>query len=224
MDHTAFATQGFALVPQVLGSAECESVASRLAGVLPDSAGTRGLLSQPWCQALAATLHRHPLLALLVPADFAAVQCTYFEKSASRNWLVPVHQDLSIPVAARVARAGLGGWSEKEGALYVQPPVELLQQLVAVRLHIDPCGAEDGPLRVVPGSHLLGRMEAQAAAAARHAQAEVICTARRGSVMAMRPLLLHASSKSTGNSRRRVLHFLFGPRTLPFGLQWPQAA
>lgn len=224
MDHTAFTTQGFALVPQVLSTAECESVASRLAGVSPDSAGTRGLLSQAWCQALAATIRRHPSLAPLLPADFAAVQCTCFEKSASRNWLVPVHQDLSIPVAARVAYAGLGGWSEKEGTLYVQPPVELLQELVALRLHIDACGAEDGPLRVVPGSHLQDKMEKQAVAAARQAQAEVICTAERGSVMAMRPLLLHASSKSTGNSRRRVLHFLFGPRTLPFGLQWPQAA
>jgi hypothetical protein len=223
MDPTAFTTQGFALVPQVLGSAECESIASRLAAISPDSAGTRGLLSQPWCQALAANIRRHPLLAPLVPADFAAVQCTYFEKSASRNWLVPVHQDLSIPVAARVAHAGLGGWSEKEGSLYVQPPVELLQQLVALRLHIDACGAEDGPLRVLPGSHLQDKMEAQAVAAARQAQAEVICTAERGGVMAMRPLLLHASSKSTGNSRRRVLHFLFGPRLLPSGLQWPQA-
>lgn len=75
----------------------------------------------------------------------------------------------------------------------------------------------------IPGSHLYGRMEAQAAAAARQTQAEVVCTAGQGSAMAMRPLLLHASSKSTGGSRRRVLHFLFGPRTLPFGLQWQQA-
>jgi hypothetical protein len=223
MNHTAFTAQGFALIPQVLGAAECESVASRLSGVSPDSAGTRCLLSQAWCQALAATLRRHPSLAPLLPAGFTAVQCSYFEKSVSRNWLVPVHQDLSIPVAARVKHAALGGWSEKEGALYVQPPDALLRQLVALRLHIDACGAEDGPLRIVPGSHLQGRLEAQAAAEARQSQAEVICTAGRGGVMAMRPLLLHASSKSTGSSRRRVLHFLFGPRILPFGLQWKQA-
>jgi hypothetical protein len=223
MDSSAFMTQGYALVPQVLTAAECESVASRLAGASPGSAGTRGLLSQPWCQALAATLRRHPSLAPLLPAGFAAVQCTYFEKSALRNWLVPVHQDLSIPVAARVENPGLGGWSEKEGALYVQPPAELLRQLVALRLHIDACGIEDGPLRVVPGSHLQGRVGQQAAAEARHSQSEVICTLGRGGVMAMRPLLLHASSRSSGSSRRRVLHFLFGPRILPCGLHWQQA-
>lgn len=223
MDHAAFTTQGFALLPQVLSAAECESAASRIAAVSADSAGTRSLLPQAWCQALAQKIRRHPSLAPLVPADFAAVQCTFFEKSTARNWLVPVHQDLSIPVAIRVEHAGLSGWSEKEGSLYVQPPAELLRQLVAVRLHIDACGAEDGPLRVVPGSHLHGKMEAQAAAAARYAQVEVVCTAGQGSAMAMRPLLLHSSSKSTGGSRRRVLHFLFGPRILPFGLQWQHA-
>jgi ectoine hydroxylase-related dioxygenase (phytanoyl-CoA dioxygenase family) len=162
-------------------------------------------------------------MAPLVPAGFAAVQCTYFEKSASRNWLVPVHQDLSIPVADHAEHASLSGWSRKEGTLYVQPPAELLEQLVAVRLHIDACGATDGPLRVVPGSHLYGRMQAKDAAAARQVQSEFTCTAGQGSAMAIRPLLLHASSRSTGGNMRRVLHFLFGPRVLPFGLRWQRA-
>jgi hypothetical protein len=39
----------------------------------------------------------------------------------------------------------------------------------------------------------------------------------------MRPLLLHASSKASGSSLRRVLHFLFGPRDLPHGLRWQHA-
>lgn len=40
----------------------------------------------------------------------------------------------------------------------------------------------------------------------------------------MRPLLLHASSKATGRSRRRVLHFVYGPAQLPSGLRWHEAA
>ncbi|WP_431097894.1 phytanoyl-CoA dioxygenase family protein [Polaromonas aquatica] len=223
MDHAAFTTQGFALVPQVLTATQCEAAASRLAGMSTNSAGTRCLLSEAWCQALAARVRRHASMAPLVPAGFAAVQCTYFEKSASRNWLVPVHQDLSIPVADHVEHASLSGWSRKEGTLYVRPPAELLEQLVAVRLHIDACGASDGPLRVVPGSHLYGRMQAKDAAAARQVQSEFTCTAGQGSAMAMRPLLLHASSRSTGGNMRRVLHFLFGPRVLPFGLRWQRA-
>ena len=42
-------------------------------------------------------------------------------------------------------------------------------------------------------------------------------------MMLMRLLLLHASSKATGASRRRVLHFLFGPPRLPLGLAWAHA-
>lgn len=223
MNLHGFAAKGFAVVSEILSADECESAGSRLADVSPDSAGTRSLLSQAWCRALAENLHRHPSLAPLLPADFAAVQCTYFEKSMSRNWLVPVHQDLSIPVATHVEHAGLSGWSEKEGSLYVQPPVELLEQLVAVRVHIDACGAGDGPLRVVPGSHLRGKISPEAAALARQSQTEVSCMAERGAAMVMRPLLLHASSRSRGSGRRRVLHFLFGPRILPFGLRWQQA-
>lgn len=139
------------------------------------------------------------------------------------NWLVPVHQDLSIPVAERLPDASLRGWSEKEGSIYVQPPVDLLQQLVAVRLHIDSCGDHDGPLRVVPGSHTLGRVDPNAAASIRSRSLEIPCTGARGSALVMRPLLLHASSKATGSSLRRVLHFLFGPPSLPYGLRWQYA-
>jgi ectoine hydroxylase-related dioxygenase (phytanoyl-CoA dioxygenase family) len=185
--------------------------------------GTRCLLPLAWCAALACRLRLHPALSGLIPAGHVAVQCTYFEKSASRNWLVPIHQDLSIPVACRVDAPGLRGWSEKEGALFVQAPAELLAQLVAVRVHLDACGADDGPLRVLPGSHRLGLVAPEAAVLARNAAAEVTCEAAPGDALVMRPLLLHASSKASGQSRRRVLHFVFGPPLLTHGLAWRQA-
>jgi hypothetical protein len=222
MEANAFAVHGFAVVPQVFGGEECEAIAASVTSA-GSSVGTRCLLPRPWCQAVAKQLRAHPLLSAFIPAGFVAAQCTYFEKSLARNWLVAVHQDLSIPVAARVSNSALHGWSEKEGSLFVQAPVELLQQLVAVRVHIDNCAVNDGPLRVVPGSHLSGRLEPQAAIAARQAQGEVVCSGPRGSALVMRPLLLHASSKATGNSARRVLHFLFGPRELPYGLRWQHA-
>ena len=89
-------------------------------------------------------------------------------------------------------------------------------------MHIDACGTDDGPLRVIAGSHTLGKLSADTAAAARQAQPEQVCPVARGGAMLMRPLLLHAS-KSTGTSQRRVLHFLFGPATLPLGLVWQDA-
>ena len=218
-----FANEGFALVAGLLDADVCEAVLAQM-GPLPEgTAGTRCLLSQPWCASLAGRLRQHHALAGLIPSDAVAVQCTAFEKSASRNWLVPVHQDLSIPVAERVAHPGLVGWSEKEGELFVQPPTEVLEQLVAVRVHLDACAPQDGPLRVVPGTHLRGRIEPEAAVAARDAGTVVDCCAARGDAWVLRPLLLHASSRATGTSRRRVLHFVFGPPSLPHGLRWHRA-
>jgi hypothetical protein len=37
--------------------------------------------------------------------------------------------------------------------VYVQLPVSVLEQLMAIRVHVDECTAENGPLRVVPESH-----------------------------------------------------------------------
>ena len=214
---------GFALVPQVFTDIECERFAAEVTRSSSASGGTRCLLGNDWCRSLASQLRQHVFLGPLLQPSYVAVQCTYFERSSSRNWLVPVHQDLSIPVAERVEHSSLSGWSEKEGSLFVQAPVSLLQGLLAVRVHLDGCTANDGPLRVVPGSHILGRIGAEAAVAARLSSPEFVCCAQRGSVLAMRPLLLHSSSKATGTSLRRVLHFLFGPKDLPLGLRWQDA-
>jgi Phytanoyl-CoA dioxygenase (PhyH) len=215
-----FASQGFAIVPGVLPAQDCNSLAKHLPAPTTLPIGSRSLLAHAWCASLARRLRRSPLLGSFIPPTYVATQCTYFEKSTLRNWLVPVHQDLSIPVAERIPDATLQGWSEKEGLLFVQAPTALLEQLVAVRVHLDPCTPQDGPLRVIPASHALGPMSPEAAASLRTTVSEVACHAERGAALVMRPLLLHASSKSTGTSRRRVLHFLFGPKTLPLGLRW----
>ncbi len=211
---------GFVLVQQVLDAAGV----TRLMTELPDagslSGGTRCLLDTPWCAALAEQLRAHPLLQALIDRQSVAVQCTYFEKSSHRNWLVPMHQDRSIPVAQKVGGAGLTGWSEKEGQLFVHAPLPLLQRLVAVRLHLDDCRAEDGPLRVVPGSHQQGLLADADIAPLRQARGEWICEAAAGDALVLSPLLLHASSKASGKGRRRLLHFVFGPRQPGYGLAW----
>lgn len=133
------AADGFALVPTLLSDAECDRVAQALDAWAPAGVGSRRLLQEGWCAALASKLMAHPEIRRALPARARAVQCTFFEKSAAKNWLVPIHQDLSIPVAGRIDHPALSGWSEKEGAWFVQPPEAVLAQLLAVRLHIDPC-------------------------------------------------------------------------------------
>ena len=213
------ATDGFTLVRSLLSDAECEDVAQSLGTADTRGAGSRRLLDEVWCADLAGKVMAHPDVREALPARARAVQCTYFEKSAAKNWLVPTHQDLSIPVSGRVDHAALSGWSEKERVIFVQAPDNVLEQMLAVRVHVDHCAPEDGPLRIVPGSHERGRIQpAQAAIAGR--TAGVVVPAKRGDALLMRPLVLHASSKSFGSSLRRVLHFVFGPEVLPYGLAW----
>jgi hypothetical protein len=215
-------TDGFARIPDALSTAECVDLSAQLLDAVQGGVGTRGLLEFAWCRSLAARLRSQSLRPLL-PANHVAVQCTYFEKSKGRNWLVPIHQDISIPVRERRAAPGFGGWSSKEGGLFVQAPPELLAQLTAVRLHLDHCGEDDGPLQVVPGSHALGILEPEAADALRARNGSTTCLADAGDLFVMRPLLLHASSKASGSSFRRVLHYLFGPPQLASGLNWRHA-
>jgi Phytanoyl-CoA dioxygenase (PhyH) len=217
----SFVSDGFTAIPNLLNAKQCEAIAETVSLSTINEAGSRNMLSQRWCASLAHELQAHRELTALIPRDFVPAQCTYFDKSPTQNWLVAMHQDLSIPVASRIDHPALGGWSEKEGVAYVQPPIELLEQLVAVRIHIDRCGEDDGPLRVIAGSHHRGRFSAAGIAAIRQEHAETLCTGDRGSAIVMRPLLLHASSKIRGTNPRRVLHLLFGPHELPYGLRWP---
>ena len=219
-DVQRFARDGYLLLRDVLTADEAQACARAAAPSATLSGGTRTLLQSAWCAALVQRLKQHPALAPLLPEGAVAVQCTYFEKSVDRNWLVPWHQDLSLPVAERVQHPALRGWSVKEGVLQVQPPAAVLEQVVAVRLHLDDCGPQDGPLRVLPGSHTAGAQPDKAPSAT---DAAVVCTAPRGSALLMRPLLMHASSKASGHSLRRVLHLLFAPPTPPLGLRWHHA-
>lgn len=216
MDAAAFARDGFLQQSDVCSAAECDELAAHVEPQL-DRAGTRQLLGETWCATLAAQLKER--CVGLIPQTHRPVQCTLFDKSPVRNWLVAMHQDLSLPVATRVS--GLSGWSEKEGQCFVHAPRALLEDIVAVRLHLDDCGAEDGPLRVVPGSHRSGVLDDTAARALRDAAGETGCYLPRGGVLLMRPLLLHASSKATSARRRRVLHFVYGPAEPGYGLHWP---
>jgi hypothetical protein len=204
----ALGERGFVLVPRLLDAAAVGELAARTEGLLEGRAGSRALLEQPWCAALAVELlARLGPLGLLGPRA-RPLQCTLFEKSAETgNWFVPLHQDVAMPVAERHELPGWTAWSIKEGRWFAQPPADVLANLVAVRLHLDPCGPEDGPLRVVPGSHHAGVLPEPDVFALKGQELE--CPAEPGDALLLKPLLVHSSGKAKGTSRRRVLHFLF---------------
>lgn len=212
---------GFAVIPDILDEEEVCEVSRQLDFLGTANAGTRRLLNEAWCRGLGKRLARDSRLSNLIPHDAGAVQCTYFTKSSSHNWLVTLHQDLSIPVADRIESEHCSGWSLKEGGLFVQPPSSFLEGILAVRIHLDDTDDESGALRIVPGSHALGRLTTEAIQRVRDGLGEVTVPVSRGGAMVMRPLLLHASQKVRVDRPRRVLHFVYGPSKLPCGLSWP---
>ncbi len=211
------------MVPGVISLAQCDALIRHVAQLGVCGAGSRNLLALPWCRHLALSIKAHPAIAPLLPTAAVAVQCTLFEKSTEKNWAVASHQDLSIPVRDRIDAPECTGWAFKEGAHYTQPPAAVLSDVVAIRVHLDACPPGTGPLRLTPGSHQSGRLAANDIERLRAQYGEIECAAGRGAALVMRPLLLHASSRITGSGVRRVLHFLFGPPTLPHGLHWHTA-
>lgn len=133
-------------------------------------------------------------------------RATLFDKSPTANWLVVWHQDTALPLRERREASGWGPWSIKDGVTYAHAPASALSQVLALRVHLDDSTAANGPLRVLPGTHTLGVLTDESLHDLSTRVTAVDCLAPQGGVLAMRPLIVHASSKSQSDSPRRVLH------------------
>jgi ectoine hydroxylase-related dioxygenase (phytanoyl-CoA dioxygenase family) len=123
-------------------------------------------------------------------------------------------------VKQRADVPGFGPWSVKAGTPHVEPPQALLEQMFTLRLHLDDCGPDNGPLKVIPGSHKLGRIPAQEVLRLGMSGEPLVCTAAAGDVVAMKALTAHASSPAEKPGHRRVLHLDFAMAELPAPLEW----
>jgi len=207
---------GFAVVPACLDEAEVERLCVHFDD---DQYPQRNLLSVPSIQRLARSkLVRELMDTLLGPKCFA-VRGMFFNKNESSNWKVAWHQDLTIAVRERGDVDGFGPWTTKAGVLHVQPPMGVMRGMLTIRLHLDESGPDNGPLRVIAGSHKEGRLSPKQVANLEKENC-VTCTVPRGGALLMRPLLLHASSKCVAPKPRRVIHLEFAASELPLGLEW----
>ncbi len=206
------ATRGFELFVAVFSREEMDELADELPAV--DRAGERSLLDDEPVRNFARDPRLH---ALLEPSSFV-VRALLFDKTAQSNWGLRWHQDLSIAVRERAEAPGFSGWTVKAGVAHAQAPASVLERMVSLRIHLDDCGADAGPLRVIPGSHRLGRLDGDALDD--HTRGEQVCLAKKGDVLAFKPLLLHASAASSTAAHRRVLQLECAQDELPSGLQW----
>jgi hypothetical protein len=207
---------GFAVVFGVLSADEQKAMLGALGPI--ESAGRRGLLGLASVAKLARSDRMINLVRPHLPLEPVPVRAIYFNKSSEANWLVAWHQDLTISVPERVEMPGFGPWSMKDGVPHVQPPIELLQAMLAVRLHLDDADESNGALRIIPGSHKAGRLNKDQIQKFRAEKAEFVCAARAGDALLMRPLLLHASGRSKSGGHRRILHIEYAGFSLPPGL------
>jgi len=206
--HQEVAEQGFAIVSDVFS----ESRVNRLIESINRWSPQRSRAGVRHAHQLDCVLEAMRDSALLGVARDVLGQtafpfhATLFEKSPASNWLVVWHQDTALPLRERADVAGWGPWSVKEGINYAHAPASALSRVLALRIHLDDSTADNGPLRVLPRTHTLGVLTDDRIHELAQSIPAVDCICPKGGIVAMKPLLVHASSKSHTENPRRVLH------------------
>ena len=207
---------GFAVIPSCLDEPTVKRLREHL-GVSKHA--QRNLLSVPAVRELAASQAVREIIGAVLGPRCFAVRGILFNKTKQLNWKAVWHQDLTIAVREHREIDGFGPWTTKAGVLHVQPSAEIMSRTLAIRLHLDESGPDNGPLRVIPASHLEGRLSTEQVAN-RQETSSVTCIVPIGGAVLMRPLLLHASSACVVPNPRRVIHLEFAAEELPQGLEW----
>jgi len=152
--------------------------------------------------------------------NFFVVKSIYFDKPQNSNWYVPYHQDLTISVDKKTELEGFNYWTVKQNQFAVQPPLQILENIITVRIHLDKTDENNGALRVIPKSHLKKTYKPQNIDW--KTESETICDVEKGGIMLMKPLLLHSSKRTTNDKQRRVIHIEFSNQELPKELNWAE--
>lgn len=152
--------------------------------------------------------------------NYFVVKSSYFDKPEKSNWYVAYHQDLTISVDKKVELENFGPWTTKQNQFAVQPPLDILENIFTVRIHLDDTDENNGALKVVPKSHAKGICRPETIDW--DVETETICNVEKGGIMLMKPLLLHGSNRTTNGKKRRVIHIEFSNRELPSELQWSE--
>lgn len=219
---TNFRDRGFAIADLKLTPEQCDHIALSVPVVAPGRGGVRGLIDHPTVRQVIQHQSIGRLLWKVVGRKLVAVKATLFDKTAEPNWRVAWHQDRMIAVRERLDVDGFTSWASKGGVAYVEPPVQVLQQMLALRVYLDDCGPQNGPLRVIPGSHESGKIAEKDISHYVADEPPVDICVDKGTIVIMRPLLLHCSLTAQEPTHRRILHIEFAPPDAISPLHWEQ--
>lgn len=166
----------------------------------------------------------HPSVSSIASALLKApprlVRALFFDKTPDRNWFVGWHQDRTVALNRRVDLQGWRSWTRKDGVHHAEPPREVLDRMVTIRLHLDAADQNAGCLAVIPGSHRLGVLSTREVMRVARRSAAHACIVNAGDAVIMHPLIVHSSARSKSLGHRRVVHLEFSSYELPPGVAW----
>jgi hypothetical protein len=211
---------GAQFCPQALSAAEVSELRALADSTLAGKSGVRifGGRIAAAIRAQGGSMHR--LAKAILGAAAHPVRAVLFDKTEEANWSVAWHQDRTIAVRERHELAGYGPWSIKDGVLHVEPPFEVMRDMVTMRAHLDDCGDDNAPLLVALASHRIGRVPTADIPRAVAGLATARCLARAGDVWIYATPIIHASERTRSPAGRRVLQVDFSAGELAGGLEW----
>jgi len=160
------------------------------------------------------------VISELFGKNYFVIKSIYFDKPETSNWYVSYHQDLTISVDKKIELDNFKFWTTKQNQFAVQPPIEILENIYTIRIHLDDTDENNGALKVIEKSHLKKIYRPENIDW--KTEKETTCNVNKGGIMIMKPLTLHSSSRTTNNKKRRVIHIEFSDTNLPKGLNWSE--
>lgn len=216
-------TQGFDIIEGVYSEQELEEILALVKEKeLECQFGLRAfLVEHPDIAEKVLNENLIKLVKTIAPNCKQLIKSIYFDKPPTANWIVNWHQDLTLNLRNKKEVEGFKNWRVKGGRTVVQASLAILERIFTIRIHLDDCTKENGALRVIEQSHKKGIIDIQQWARDKKGK-ESICEVKKGGVVLMKPLTLHASRRTENKAHRRVIHLEFIDRALPNGLQWQE--
>jgi ectoine hydroxylase-related dioxygenase (phytanoyl-CoA dioxygenase family) len=230
---TQFNTQGFAIINNFYTNPEIETIIANIDKKTSEKSENKIFLQSKDLFAIRQFLQEFPeifdqifnqKLKDFINENFGdnyfITKSIYFDKPPTSNWFVAYHQDLTISVDKKTTIKNFENWTVKQNQFAVQPPKEILEKNFTIRIHLDKTTTENGALKVLNKSHQNGITRIEDLKPENHI--ETHCEIEKGGIMLMKPLLFHASNKTTNQQRRRVIHIELSNQTLPTEINWSE--
>jgi ectoine hydroxylase-related dioxygenase (phytanoyl-CoA dioxygenase family) len=201
-------SEGFAIAERVFLPEEITRLREalcRFRGSPQDCTCLRHVLHHPALREIASDPRLLALAEEILEARSSPITATLYQKTSSRSWVAPWHQDTVLPPPERSRHGGWGGRPD-DRARAPRSPEKTLGGVLALRLHLEDSTEDNGPLRVLPSTHLHGILDDVTIHRLAGSLSPVRCVVPAGGVVVMRPLLVHASSRVRGAMPRHVLH------------------